>query len=455
MLSITAIGLLDTKLPDGKEGFSFLIIITCNFPPIQLGYGFVLSGLGGLAGINRSIVVKALQDGVHSGSVEHILFPEDPVAHAAELITDLETILPPKAGQYVFGPMAELGWGVPDPLITAQLGIILILPNPLVIVLLGKLAVTLPEPESPVVDLKMQIAGSLDVTNKLLAIDMSLEGSRILAWSLGGDVALRLSFGAQPNFAFAMGGFHPHFQPPPDFPALTRLSLSLSTGDNPRLSFDVYLAVTANTVQVGAKALAYVKFGDFSASGDLGFDALFHFQPFSFIVDLEANLSVNGPAGFSASVHFDGHLSGLDPVRCWGLVVIHFLGTHKFPIDIPFGEPIEETPTPLPDPWGQLQRDRPHRELERRVARGRSAARRRRAEPGHRHARVRRSVRRLDASAEDAAARSRPQQVRRGPARRAGAIRHQHRRRRAAGVRRRRDDACQRSVRGRAIRTVE
>jgi hypothetical protein len=70
ILSITAIGLLDTKLPGGETGYSFLIILTCDFPPIQLGYGFVLTGLGGLAGINRSIVVKALQDGVHSGSVD-------------------------------------------------------------------------------------------------------------------------------------------------------------------------------------------------------------------------------------------------------------------------------------------------------------------------------------------------------------------------------------------------
>jgi hypothetical protein len=356
VLSIEVIGLLDTKLPGGERGFSLLLIVACNFPPIQLGYGFVLSGLGGLAGINRSIVVRALQDGVHSGAVDHILFPVDPVAHAAELITDLETIFPPKEGEYVFGPMAELGWGAPDPLIIAQLGIILILPNPLVIVLLGKLEIVLPQPDSAVVDLKMEIAGSLDITNKLFAMDMSLAGSRILTWSVAGDVSLRLAFGARPNFAFAIGGFHPHFQPPPDFPPLQRLSISLSTGDNPRLSLETYLAVTANTVQVGAKASAYVKFGDFSANGELGFDAIFHFQPFSFIVDVEANLAVNGPLGFSASVHFDGHLSGLDPVRCWGSVVIDFLGKHTFPIDIPFGQPVEAAPTTPPNPWSELQK---------------------------------------------------------------------------------------------------
>ena len=355
ILSITAIGLLDTKLPGGETGYSFLIILTCDFPPIQLGYGFVLTGLGGLAGINRSIVVKALQDGVHTGSVDDILFPEDPVAHAPQLISDLEAIFPPKQGEYVFGPMAELGWGEPDPLIIAELGIILVLPDPLVIVLLGKLELSLPEPDSPVVDLKMEIAGSLDITNKLLALDTTLRDSHILVWNISGDTALRLAFGSQPNFAFAMGGLHPHFDPPPNFPTLQRMALSLSTGDNPRLLLGCYMAVTPNTFQVGALANAYVKFGDFSASGDFGFDALFHFSPFSFIIDLEANVQVSGPAGFSAGVHFDGHLSGLDPVRCWGTLVINFLGSHTFPINIPFGQPAVTKPVSPADPWGGLQ----------------------------------------------------------------------------------------------------
>jgi hypothetical protein len=355
MIAITAIGLLDTKLPGGKKGFSFLIILTCNFPPIQLGFGFVLTGLGGLAGINRTIVVQALQDGVHSGSVDHILFPDDPVAHAAQLISDLEAIFPPVEGQYVFGPMAELGWGEPEPILIGELGILLTLPNPIVIVLLGKLELALPEPGSPIVDIKMEIAGSLDLTNKLLAIDTTIRDSRILCWSLSGDSALRLAFGDQPNFVFAIGGFNSQFQPPPNFPSLQRMTLALSTGDNPRLTLDCYMAVTSNTFQVGALASVYAKLGDFKASGDLGFDALFHFQPFTFLVDLEADVSVTGPLGFSALLHLDGHLSGPDPMHCWGTVVIHCLGTHHVAVDIPFGQPAVEAPVTPPNPWVPLK----------------------------------------------------------------------------------------------------
>jgi len=52
---LTAFGLLTTKLPDGKDGFSLVISILAEFQPIQIGFGFALTGVGGLIGINRQI----------------------------------------------------------------------------------------------------------------------------------------------------------------------------------------------------------------------------------------------------------------------------------------------------------------------------------------------------------------------------------------------------------------
>jgi len=46
-IQIKAIGLLDTKLPSGESGYSFLVIISVEFTPIQLGFGFTLNGVGG------------------------------------------------------------------------------------------------------------------------------------------------------------------------------------------------------------------------------------------------------------------------------------------------------------------------------------------------------------------------------------------------------------------------
>ena len=48
-ISVKAIGLLTTRLPDGSKGFSLVLIIFVEgFTPIQLGFGFALTGIGGL-----------------------------------------------------------------------------------------------------------------------------------------------------------------------------------------------------------------------------------------------------------------------------------------------------------------------------------------------------------------------------------------------------------------------
>lgn len=58
-----ATGLLTTRLPGGASGFSLLVVISSEFPPVQLGLGFRLVGVGGLLGINRTVAVEALRGG--------------------------------------------------------------------------------------------------------------------------------------------------------------------------------------------------------------------------------------------------------------------------------------------------------------------------------------------------------------------------------------------------------
>src|ERR1044071_8048935 len=99
-------------MPDGSKGFSLLIIITAEFGTgIQLGFGFTVLGLGGLLGLNRTMNLPALTEGVRSGSLNSLMFPKDPVANAPRIIADLRAMLPPYEGRFLIGPMAKLGWG--------------------------------------------------------------------------------------------------------------------------------------------------------------------------------------------------------------------------------------------------------------------------------------------------------------------------------------------------------
>lgn len=323
-ISIKAIGVLDTKLPDGSPGFSFLIILTFDLPPIQLGFGFTLNGLGGLCGINRTMVLDALRDAMRAHHLDSILFPPDPVKDAPQIISDIRTIFPPTQGRYVFGPMLEVGWGTPS-LLTLEVGVILEVPDPVRIALLGRLHMALPDDDAALILVQIDILGTLDFGIKLLTIDGSLYDSRVLLYQLYGDMALRLSWGDHPDFAVSMGGFHPRFTPPPGFPALRRMTVSISAGDFVQLSCTSYMAVTTNSFQFGAAVDARASAGGFSVHGYIGFDVLFIFNPFGFDAEFSAGVDVQFEGVTLLGIHLDAELSGPTPWHVHGSASLQIL----------------------------------------------------------------------------------------------------------------------------------
>ncbi len=323
-ISITAIGLLDTKLPDGQSGYSFLIIISATFTPIQLSFGFTLNGVGGLCGVNRSMITDAIQAGLKTGSISDILFPPDPVADAPQIISELSTIFPPATGQYVFGPILELGWGTPS-LITAKLGVIIELPNPIVIAILGQLSMALPTEDDALVEIHVDVLGVLDVAKQLFEIIADIYDSRIVTFTISGGMALMLTWGDDANFIFSVGGFNPHYQPPAGFPSVDRITLALGSGDDLRLTLQAYLAVTSNSFQIGAKLELYMGLSSFNIDGWLGFNALITYSPFSFIVDFTAGLALRSGTSVLMGISVNGTLSGPTPWHAEGEASISIL----------------------------------------------------------------------------------------------------------------------------------
>lgn len=354
IVSVTAIALLDTKLPDGSKGFSFLILVSVELPPIQLGFGFTLDGVGGLAGIHRTVATEVLRQGLRAGALNHIMFPQDPIRNAPQIIADIRAIFPPTQNRFVFGPFLKLGWGTPS-LITGKLGVILDLPDPVRIIILGQLKVALPVPELPLVSLNLDVLGIIDFGEKMLSIDASLYDSRVTIYSVYGDMALRLSWGAQPIFALSMGGLHPHFKPPPNFPSLRRLTIEIGLGNNPRLTCQSYFALTANSVQFGASIEAYAAAAGFNIRGWLGYDAIVIFVPFSFRVDISAGVQLRRGTSVIAGITLNATLSGPNPWNVKGRACISlFLFDVCVPVNLTIGEE-KAQPVPELDAWDRLQ----------------------------------------------------------------------------------------------------
>ena len=121
-ITVTAIGVLTTKLPDGSKGFSFVVMITAQgFKPIQLGLGFTLTGIGGLLAIDRTCNEEFLREGLKNKTLDDLLFPKDPIRNAVQIFGTLNTAFPPQPGSYLFGPVLQISWFTP-PKITMNLG---------------------------------------------------------------------------------------------------------------------------------------------------------------------------------------------------------------------------------------------------------------------------------------------------------------------------------------------
>ena len=344
-IGITAIGLLDTKVPGG---FSFLVILTATFEGLQIGFGFTLNGVGGIVGLDRTIHTEPLRNAVLGHHIDHILFAQDPVAHAAEIISDLRDIFPPATDEFVFGPMVKMGWGTPT-IAEVELGFILDLPAG-IIVLLGQIGCFIPTPDAAVVEIHLDFVGIFDPVQKILSLTASLHDSRVAQYTLRGDMAFQLTWGDSPSFLFSLGGFNPHFQPPPGLPALTRLTLELGFGDNPRLSMQNYFAVTSNSLQFGAKAELYASAGPFNIHGWIGFDALLVLAPLSFIIDFDAGIDFREGDNVLASLHVHASLSGPRPWHVEGEASISLF---LFDASVSFTATVGD-PTPVSAPKADI-----------------------------------------------------------------------------------------------------
>lgn len=359
-LSLRALGIITTRLPGGQKGFSMIVVITADFKPIQLGLGFTLNGVGGLFGVNRTIEVDVLRQGLKEGVLDAVLLseggkPEEFIERAPELLGLLAEAFPVSKGQYLFGPIITLGWGTPT-LISARLGVMVELPNPLRMVLVGTVLVQLPAPEAPVVDLRMDVLGVLEPTERRVSMDATLFDSRIGLYSVSGDMAFRMSWGDQPSFLLSIGGFHPSYEAPPALQSMRRMAISVGKGDNPRLALEAYLALTSNTVQMGARLELYASELGFAISGSLGFDTLLYLEPFSLQVDLFAKVALIREKSSTKlmTVNVEASLTGPGPWRVSGLAGFTFLGIDReIPFSKTFGTHVESEP-PTVEIWPLL-----------------------------------------------------------------------------------------------------
>ena len=320
-LSLKAVGLFTTDLPDDAEGYAIALLVFTEFPAIQLGYGFTLNGVGGILGIQHGVSIAALQSGLRTGILDSLLFPENPVAQAQTVLANLRSAFPISPGSLTFGPALKIGWG--QGILSLSLGVVLQLDNVIApgagdprlsrIVLLGQLKIVLPPIEGvpELLKLLVDVLGYYDFGAQELGIDAVLRDSHVAGLPLTGSLVVRARFGDDPTFVLAVGGFHPRFT---DLPAgiapQNRVGFQLRYGP---LTVQLlgYTAITSNSFQFGAEVSLIVREAGFGVDAYLGFDALLLFEPtLRFTFDFRVGAAVTWEGYDLASVRVQGTVTG-------------------------------------------------------------------------------------------------------------------------------------------------
>ena len=316
--------------PGTAEGhfFSLVVLLSAHFTPgIPLGMGFSLTAVGGTLGLNRAISRDAVQNGVRTGSLGQVFFAQGIEDHLAEMRTTVASYFPSKKNQFFFGILAQISY---EPVLKCDFGLLLQLPKPLEIIIVGALQVKAAE---GVLCINSYFAGGINFSEGMW-FDSSIVDSQIAGISISGDSAFRLNWGGTKGFLLSIGGFHPAYKPEEGLHVGTmkRLAMRLDYSKL-KVSFETYLAVTSNTFQIGARFDIQFGWKKFGINGYAGFDALFQFNPFLFLFNACAYAHVVCGSWELLNATVDVDVQGPAPWIVAAEAHFRFLG---LPVDVDF-----------------------------------------------------------------------------------------------------------------------
>lgn len=315
-MSASAFGVLSPAR--AGQPLSFLVVMGASFPPpgVQIGFGFAVSGVGGVVGVNRRIDRDALLRAVADGSAAQLLFPSDPVRAGAAAVRALPGMFPAARGSMVAGPMFQLSWGAR--IVTMSVAVLVESSSQDRMTIVGKLVIALPDLEAPLVFLQATFAGLIDASEPSAMFVASLTGSHIVGAPVSGDLLFLTRGGSDPAFVVSAGGFHPAYPLPRGLPPMRRLSMDLCPAPWIDLRCENYFALTSNTLQFGARLELVAEVAGCGLRGWLAFDAILQYSPFRFVADVSAGIALRAFGETLMGVALALHLEGPAPYLARG-----------------------------------------------------------------------------------------------------------------------------------------
>ena len=207
----------------------------------------------------------ALQAGIKAKTLSNFLFAKNPVANAAQLLTDWRhSSRRRRTLRLRPAPANRLGHADGD---HDRFALLLELPDPVRLILIGELTVLLPNPNAVLLEMHMDVLGTADFGSDEGSLDAVLHDSNSCGSLCKGRWPSAAVGRERQDIPAFRRRVHPKFQPPPGFPTLQRVSISMPSGNITKFNLDGYFAVSSNTLQIGAHVDIFVGVDGFGICG--------------------------------------------------------------------------------------------------------------------------------------------------------------------------------------------
>jgi hypothetical protein len=270
--------------PDADPAL-FFIYLSIDTPLGGPPFLFV-TGLAGGFGINSSLVLPTIDQVAGYPLLPGVAPAEQatPAQTIAAVIPALQQTFQPRAGDYwVAAGVAFTSFEM----IQAQAVVSVLFGVDLQIGVVGTCAMTFPTGDPyPVAYVEIDVVASFTPSTGLLAVDGKLSPASYL---FGGFVQLTGGFAFyawfsgvhQGDFVVSLGGYHPAFIRPDNYPVVPRLALAFSLGPLKVLG-QAYFALTPGMFMAGVRLTATFEAGPIKAWFDAGVDFLIAWAPFHY-----------------------------------------------------------------------------------------------------------------------------------------------------------------------------
>ncbi|HEX4832094.1 MAG TPA: DUF6603 domain-containing protein [Trebonia sp.] len=270
--------------PDADPA-SFFIYLAVNAPLGGPPFLYV-TGLAAGFGINSRLILPGIDQ-----VAGYPLLPGNAPAEQASPAETIKAVIP--ALQHAFEPLAGQYWLAAGialtsfEMIQARAVISVAFGVDLQVGVVGIASMTFPaEDPFPVAYVEIDVVASFTPSTGLLAVDGKLSPASYL---LGGFVKLTGGFAfyawfSGPNrgdFVVSLGGYHPAFARPDNYPVVPRLGLAFSLGPL-QVTGQAYFALTPGLFMAGLRLSATFTAGPVKAWFDVGVDFLIAWAPFHY-----------------------------------------------------------------------------------------------------------------------------------------------------------------------------